>query len=141
MRVKEWRTGLQRNGPPNLQPSQPPGSQFQSVYWFPHATAMRIQAQGNMKNLEGLDLWTDTLLVDIDQPENIPPALEILRDIGCGWEMWTTGNRGAHFHIPHNPLEGTDVIYSQIQWMKSVGLWLYVFPSHDHWRSFQKRNL
>ena len=119
----EWRSTVVRKGPPNLQEVQPADAQFRSLYGFPTPTASVIQRQSHMKNLEGRMLYSDMMLIDIDDPDNIPAALKVLDNLGIEYSVWTTGHRGIHIHCPITPMTGVNVVYSQRQWLKSVGLW------------------
>ncbi len=119
----EWRETLVRKGPPILSDTATGNAQFRSVYGFPPVTEKLIVAQKHMKNLDGKMLYSDTLLIDIDKQEHVAKAKSLLRELGIGYEVWTTGNRGCHVHIPIQPMVGVNVIYSQKHWLKSVGLW------------------
>lgn len=123
MMIYEWRKKLVRGGPPVLSSTKPEGAQFRSVYAFPTTTVSIIQRQQSMKNLNGKMVASDTLLIDVDDSTHVDTCRDILLQLGIGFQEYTTGNRGCHFEIPIIPMMGVNVIYSQIQWLKSVGLW------------------
>lgn len=125
----EWRQSVKRAGLPVLSDVQPEKAQYRSVYGFPSSTQDRITTQGHMKNLEGMMLYSDMLLIDIDDADNVEAALNILKELGIGYSKWTTGNRGVHIHIPIIPMTGVNVIYSQKHWLQSVGLWSLIDSS------------
>lgn len=119
----EWRKKVVRGGPPVLAPTRPEGAQFRSVYAFPTDTVQIIQRQQSMKNLNGKMVASDTLLIDVDDAQNVDTCRDILIRLGIKFQEFTTGNRGRHWHIPIDRMIGVNVIYSQTQWLKSVGLW------------------
>lgn len=125
----EWRKSVVRGGPPVLSDTPIEGAQFQSVYAYPPETARIIRSQKSMKNLNGKMIYSDTLLIDVDEEENVQKALDILNGLGVYYIVCDTGNRGMHVSIPIKPMQGVNVIYSQKQWLKSVGLWPLVDTS------------
>jgi hypothetical protein len=125
----EWRTQVKRVGPPILAPSAPSGAQFRSVYAFPETTVRKITKQNSMKDLDGCMVTSDTVLIDVDKEENVGPARKILEKLGIVVHEYTTGNRGVHWHLPVEVMTGVNVIYSQKQWLKSVGLWSLIDTS------------
>ena len=66
------------------------------------------------------------ILIDIDKSENVEKVKSLIDNLGIGYEIWTTGNRGCHIHIPIKPMLGVNVVYSQKHWLESVGLWALV---------------
>jgi hypothetical protein len=112
--------------------TQPKWANYQSVYQYPRETVELIQTQGNTKGLKGTVVYTDTLFIDIDKEDSVEPALEILKGLGFQMDILTTGNRGVHCELPCEPMEGSEVPYSQRQWLKNHGLWEYVDSSFYH---------
>lgn len=125
----EWRTQVKRVGLPVLAEIAPPNAQFRSVYSFPEATTRKIIKQKSMKNLDGCMVSSDTVLIDVDKEENVAPARKILEALGIVVHEYTTGNRGVHWHLPVKTMTGVNVIYSQKQWLKSIGLWSLIDTS------------
>ena len=119
----EWRKSVVRGGPPVLSDTRIEGAQFRSVYAFPSPTAQIIRTQKTMKNLKGKMVYSDTLLIDVDHEENVQKALDILDRLKVYYIKCDTGNRGMHIHVPIKPMQGVHVIYSQKNWLQSVGLW------------------
>lgn len=119
----EWRSQVARFGPPKLAEQKPEGAQFRSVFGFPRETANIIERQQSMKNLNGKMLYSDTILVDVDNEAHVDKVVDILNGLHVNYQVCDTGNRGRHFHIPIEPLEGVNVVYSIKHWLQSVGLW------------------
>jgi len=96
---------------------------FRSTYMFDGKVAGSIQENGHTRGLKGKSVASNVLFIDVDEDENVDKVETILRLMVTRYGRYTTGNRGKHFHIPIEWMEGTNVIYSQIKWLKSVGLW------------------
>ena len=123
MLVFEWRSTVTRVGPPVLAATRPEGANYRSMFAYPSSTAELIRKQGNMKNLDGKMVYCDTILIDIDKEEHVQEVHNIIESLGYGYTMYTTGNRGRHYHIPIKPIQGVNVVYSVKHWLQSVGLW------------------
>ena len=129
---REYRKSTVRLGRPILMETQPNWANYQSVYQYPRETVEIIQNQGNTAGLKGVPVYTDTLFIDIDKEDSVAPVLEILKGLGFQMDILTTGNRGIHVEIPCEPMEGSEVPYSQCQWLKNHGLWDYVDTTFYH---------
>lgn len=123
MIVYEWRKKTRRYGPPELHPKDTDGYNFHSTYGYPESTADIIREQGNTRNLKGKAVYSDTLYIDVDKDDHVDSVRSRLEELSVPFAEFNTGNRGRHFHIGIVPTEGTNVIYSQIQWLKDNDLW------------------
>jgi hypothetical protein len=146
----EYRNSLERFTKPNLMPfwkaSGQPG--FISVFGFPGETANVIINQGSTKNLDNLPLHSDTLYLDFDSDEGIESAINYITNNNLQAEIYTTGNRGKHIHIPIMPITliglanklkgyvastfpGADLsIYKPTGIIRNVGTWHSKNPGH-----------
>ena len=99
------------------------GYKYKSMYAYPEDVADKIRTNGHTRGLKGCTLYSHTIYIDVDDDTNIEEVLNILHSEQIPFYHFDTGNRGAHFHIPILPMIGVHVIYSQIEWLKDVGLW------------------
>lgn len=122
--VYEWRPNLQRpkNTPPSLSLEPIEGSNFRSVYGFPPETAALIKANGSVGGLWGNPVCSSFLFVDVDEDDYVEEVEKVIAGLGAGFSKWTTGNRGAHFHIDMEAITNRHLPYSQAEFIKSLGL-------------------
>jgi hypothetical protein len=104
----EYRAYLLRHGEPQLMPAQAAQGivGFSSVYGFPEETVRCIEDSGSTRDIHGLPLYSDLLYLDFDSEEGVEEARQKLQHMGIGYERYTTGNRGCHFHIPIEAMLG-----------------------------------
>lgn len=96
---------------------------FRSVYLYGDAAYKKIVEQGAVRNLNKFPVYSDTLFVDFDDgDDSIEQFQKILRQTGTAWEMYFSGNKGYHFHIPIEPMWGRYVPHSQKQFVRGLGL-------------------
>ena len=105
------------------------GFNFQSTFLWPSHLAESVLVAGSTANLEGASIGCDTIFIDIDNASHVDRARQALISLGFGFEEFSTGNRGVHFHIPIELIEGPNVPYSVIQWLKRTDLWQFVDPT------------
>ncbi len=75
-----------------------PQSGFRSVYQFTEADAKAMERDGYAR-WKG-SVWSPELFIDIDKPEEIDNVCNRLELLGIAFNLYSTGNRGAHLHIP-----------------------------------------
>lgn len=93
---------------------------FQSQYGYPEQTAEVIRQQHGTFDLAGHPLYADMLFIDFDDNDNaVHECQQTLVDWHVGFEMWNTGGRGYHFHIPHQPVTSEDIPRWHKQWVKT----------------------
>ena len=98
---------VKRSGKPQLLEGDELKSRqgFRSVFGYPDTTAAVIAQNGNTRKLKGMELYLDCLLVDFDNCEDDADRFgEYLRDNGIGHEVYDSGNRSQHYHVPTKPL-------------------------------------
>ena len=125
----EYRDAVARFGEPILEPNASRQYSFRSVFGYPEETVQFIQSNGNTQGLKGKLVYCDTVLIDIDEEENVEQVLHIISDLGIGNTVWNTGNRGVHLHIPIEPITGVNVVYSVTEWLKGIGVWSLIDSS------------
>jgi hypothetical protein len=116
----EVRKTVQRRHDPVIVPVSdiPPGYNFRSVYVYNEATKNYIEQKRSTKGLQGIYVYSFVLFVDVDgDSDEVQAVGDKLCDLGIGFEYWTTGNRGGHFHVRIEPMEGPFVPQSQAKWV------------------------
>lgn len=94
-----------------------PSAGFSSLYRITAETAEALNASG-ISGYKGA-VWSPGLWIDCDTEESAMETRAELSRQGLAFEVWSTGNRGLHFHIerPHAPSH----LLPQIdrEWVKS----------------------
>lgn len=115
----EIRTTVKRNGPPRLVPLADVGKYrgFRSVFAYDEDGAKRIREQGGTKDLRGLPVYADFVLIDFDGKD--PTEFRAwLHQSGLAYEEYDSGNRSVHYHIPLVPIFGPWVPAAVKAWVK-----------------------
>lgn len=122
--VYEWRQNLQRpkDVPPALSLEPIEGANFRSVYAFPPETAAVIKRNESVGGLWNHSVRATHLFVDVDEDEHVETVERKIAALGVGFSRWTTGNRGAHFHIDTEAINHPHLPYSQAEFIRSLDL-------------------
>ena len=118
----EYRSDVRRYGMPNLRTKEEmEGLQgFTSIYGFDEEVAQLVKERRGTWGLDGLNLYSDTLYIDIDS--DMPLAEEVkakLIDIGLSFEIYASGSPDScHFHVPLVTMYAPDIQYIQKQWVE-----------------------
>lgn len=90
-----------------------------SVYNFDDRTAKAIGFKSN-EVIKREAVWhSKDLIIDIDDPDHIPDVRNKLKSKKLGYEMYTTGGKGAHFHVPRTNLPSNHLPYSDLTWLQT----------------------
>lgn len=117
----EIRTTLRRSGRVTLTDTCEGYTGFRSVYGFDEEGEEYITSNGGTHGIRNYKLYSDILFLDIDDdPEASQDIENKLKDMGIGFEVYFTGNRGNHFHIPIVPMYGLDTAYQQKQFVTNT---------------------
>jgi hypothetical protein len=95
---------------------------FRSVYGYPEAAQEHIKATGNLVGVKQFAVQSSTLCIDVDEEKHLDEIEAIIAAQNVGYSVWTTGNRGLHFHIDMEPIESIDLPYSQAEYIRGLGL-------------------
>jgi hypothetical protein len=96
---------------------------FRSVYLYGVEAYKKICETGAVRNLNKFPVYSDTLFIDFDDGDKSIETLKTILDkSGIAWEMYFSGRKGYHFHIPIEPMWGVHVPYSQKQFVRGLGL-------------------
>lgn len=94
-----------------------PSAGFSSLYRITTETAEALNTSG-IAGYKGT-VWSPGLWLDCDTEESAMETRARLTQLGLGFEVWSTGNRGMHFYVerPHAPSH----LLPQIdrEWVKS----------------------
>ena len=119
----EFRTNKIRYGSPNLLESPERQYTYRSLYGYdPEVTSM-IKGNGHTRGLKSHPVYSDMIIIDCDTADEAVIVEKRLVELNIAFELWNTGNRGCHFHIDIEPMYGKDTIWSQICWLKEIGVW------------------
>ena len=90
-----------------------------SVYNFDDRTAKAIGFTSN-EVIKKQAIWhSKDLIIDVDDADHIPDVRKKLKDKKIGYEMYSTGGKGAHFHVARNNLPSNHLPYSDLAWLKA----------------------
>lgn len=110
----EIRSGIRRSGQPILVDCLEGLTGYRSLYGFNEEVANLIKEQKGTYGLHGKPLFSDTLFIDIDDNPSAEVTVEKkLMEQGVGFQVYDSGNRGKHFHVPIKEMYGKDVAYRQ----------------------------
>lgn len=115
----EIRAGVRRSGPPRLVSLEEAGVHrgFRSTFAYDEDTATIIREVGGTSNLRGRPVYCDVLYMDFDDHDPVA-FLEWLRGSGLAYEVYDSGNRSVHVHIPVVPVFGSWVPAAVKRWTK-----------------------
>jgi len=78
---------------------------FRSVYGFSEETAHHIVMTSESRGFKRFEVYADTLFMDFDnQKEAAEKTIKTLRKLGVKFDVYTSGGRSVHLHIPHKPM-------------------------------------
>lgn len=96
---------------------------FRSVYLYPAEAVRHMIEKGAVRGINQFPVYSDTLFVDFDDGDaSIEKMIKILESAGVAYEMFFSGSKGYHFHVPIKPMFGTNVPYSQKQFILGLGI-------------------
>jgi len=128
---REYRDAVIRMGKPELSSSHI-SSNFMSVFQYPQQTHDYIINQGSTKDLKGLEVYCNELLLDIDSIEQRKPVIDVLNNLGWNYREYDTGNRGCHIHVSVEPVMDKHLPYSIKQLLRGIGIFERVDTSMYH---------
>jgi hypothetical protein len=103
----ELRATVRRTGPPKLVPLVDIAKYvgFRSVFAFDDDTARQIRETGTTADMRGTPVYADTLFVDFDKSDGIE-FIAHLQQQGIAHQVWHSGGRSIHVHVPLIPVFG-----------------------------------
>lgn len=100
------------------------GRGFRSYFMWDAKQKELIEQQGNMANLDTIAVYSDTLFIDFDtHPENIEVLKGYLTEKNIRFDLYTSGSKGFHFHIPLDRIyQGIDLPTIHKTWVENLAL-------------------
>lgn len=96
---------------------------FASVYAFSKDDAMVVRERGHSRGLSGFSVWADRVTIDIDEGDQaLLECQVILTKRGLAYEVWSSGSKGYHVSIPHEPIYSPDLPYSHLSYIQGLGV-------------------
>lgn len=96
---------------------------YRSVYGFDEDSATKIMKSGSSKGMDKYPVYTDELILDIDDPRDLAGWLVVLSHQNLHHDVYESGGKGFHIIIPLTKLvSGYEVPYSMRTWVESQGL-------------------
>lgn len=93
---------------------------FRSYYGFSEAVKLYCQEVGTTRGMRGTVVYSDTIFLDFDDaPQAAEAFWHALIAEGVGFEVWDSGGRSIHFHIPHAPMWSDLLPYSHACWVRA----------------------
>lgn len=125
---------------------------FRSYFGFPPAVAAYFRDIGAVKGAKNFPVYSDEILIDFDaDPQAAEEAYNRLIGLGVGFDVYHSGGRSIHFHIPHVPYEGFHIAYSHKKLLAELGIrcdWsiyennrLFRLPNTIHMKTFKRKTL
>lgn len=94
---------------------------FRSVYGFSQEDAASIRQSGNSKGFVAYPLISDCLFIDLDHGEShVKQTEEFLKSKNVAYQLYSSGGKGFHFHIPHKLLQGYDIYKTHERYAKKI---------------------
>jgi hypothetical protein len=117
----ELRSTVVRSGPPILIPYNDKYNHtgFTSMYGYTDAAVDWIKTTKSTRELSKFQVYSDVLYVDFDNNEKAAKEFAVyLKLKNYTNEIYDSGGRSIHFHIPITPMFGYTVPQSQKMWMQ-----------------------
>jgi len=96
---------------------------FRSLMMFDQTTTDEIREQKNSKGFDRFEVYSDILFIDIDTGDRDVSQIKAwICDNKYPAEIYLSGGKGYHFHIPIEMMRGQDVPYSQKIFLQGTGL-------------------
>lgn len=98
------------------------GRGFTSYFLFDKKQKEFIEQQNSMANLDQFAVYSDTLYIDFDEPDDVDACKNKMLEQGLAFELYESGSKGYHYHIPLDKMYcGVDLPLKHKTWVKSLG--------------------
>ena len=95
---------------------------FRSVYLFDKEAAEEIKQSRSSKTIKRFTPHSHTLFIDLDQGDKgLARVKEWLKDNRLLAQIYTSGGKGYHIHVPHQYVCSRDLPYSHRVLVESLG--------------------
>lgn len=125
---------------------------FRSMYGIPRSEADKFLERGSYEGYSGVCYDSPYLVIDCDEDGNVDEVASILREKGLSFDVYTTGNRGAHFYVKRVVLSSPLLYLVEKSWVATnfpelVDIKLYSplhlirQPGHYHEKTGKRKEL
>lgn len=92
---------------------------YTSVYAFSEEDALKIKQSGNSSGFGQYEVYSDEIIIDIDNPTDLNPTVRKLVMEGLAYDLYSSGSKGYHIVVPLDKMyHGYNVPYSQRKWVE-----------------------
>jgi hypothetical protein len=96
---------------------------FRTTYGFNEADALEVRKTNNSRGLGKYKVYSDELFIDLDTGDNeLNNVKKTLGDIGLGYRLYSSGNKGFHFSVETVPVYGNTVGYTQKRLIEKLNI-------------------
>lgn len=96
---------------------------FCSVYSYSEDVALDIIASGSSAGFSRYTPASDWLIIDLDDGDRqLQKAIDGLKLLGIGFQVWSSGGKGYHLTVPHQFIQDKALPYSHQRFVERLGL-------------------
>ena len=94
---------------------------YSGIYAFNEEDAKAIINQRSSQGMDRFEVTSSQLPIDLDDgDDSVEDVLKKLE--GYKYELWTSGGKGYHIILFHEPITSIDLPYSHRQWIEDIGI-------------------
>lgn len=84
---------------------------------------MQVRERGHSRGLSEFSVWADKVTIDLDEGDQaLLECQTLLAKHGLAFEVWSSGSKGYHVSIPHEPIYSPDLPYSHLCYVQGLGV-------------------
>lgn len=95
---------------------------FESIYSFVDDTLDIVRDTKSTAGLQGRVVESRLLYIDLDSLDEDKVRLVDTALSGLKYTKYFSGNKGYHWHVPHQLIKSTDLVYSHKSFITALGL-------------------
>lgn len=88
-----------------------------SVYNFDDHTAKAIGFEKNYVIKKNAIWYSKDLLIDVDDKQHVPAVRDKLKQLEISYDLYETGGKGVHFHVPRENMPSNALPYSDLTFL------------------------
>lgn len=125
---------------------------YRSVYGFDDVACSYFLEIGRVKDSRGFNVFADEILIDFDDAlEDAEKFYHILLEMGISFDVYDSGGRSIHYHIPHQEIWSPNLPRSHKTWVQQFNLKadlsiyqhgrIFRLPGTIHEKTYRKKAL